>query len=534
LRITVLACWVLALLVVGDVVPARGAQSAGSAIVDVGERPEIAAPTVASEAALAAVAALGSDLDRAMSVPGWRTDEWSVLVVSLDRGDTLFAREPDAALAPASNMKLFTSAAALYYLGPDYRFNTFLVTNGTIRDGVLDGDLIVYGTGDPTLSTRGRSAWQAFADTLEVLGIHTVAGAIVGDVSFFQGPGNGTGWRESYVNASYAAPANALTLNDNLVTVVVRPGQRPGEPAVVETVPGGQGVAIRNSATTTSGSGAQLRIGRDDYESPIVVAGAIGTGHAGISRVVPVGDGGNFAASVLRQVLAERGITVMGGVREIREAEASAVSSRTVFAPAFDNGAPVRTLAVHQSPPLVEILEVVNKQSHNLYAEQVIRAVGRAVLGEGSAVAGALATRYFLECETGDGDFVLEMVDGSGLSPLNRVSAGTLVRLLAYVAESGIWEAFWSTLPEAGRSDGLRRMYQTMAAGNLRAKTGTINEVSALSGYVNTRDGERLAFAIVSNQVPSTWRAKVVEDQIGARLAGFRRPDYVPVPAVAD
>jgi len=299
-------------------------------------------------------------------------------------------------------------------------------------------------------------------------------------------------------------------------------------------VPGGHGVAITNLATTSTGGAARLRVGREDYDSPIVVAGTIGSGHAGLSRVVPVGDGGNFTASVLRQVLSDRGIQVEGDVREITDASTSPVSSRSVFAPAFDDGASVQLLAVHQSPPLVRILEVVNKQSHNLYAEQVLRTIGRVVLGEGSAQAGTLATQYFLECETGDLDFVFDMLDGSGLSPLNRVSAGTVIQLLDYMADSEMWEAYWSTLPEAGRQDGLRRMYQTTAAGNLRAKTGTISGVSALSGYVTTRDDERLAFAIISNEVPSTWRAKVAEDQIGARLAGFSRPDYAAVPAIAD
>lgn len=528
---TLAAIALLALALAGLPTPVAALQVAAPA--EAPQRVELSSAAIV-EASAPAVATLRTELTRTMTVPGWRGESWGVLVVSLDHGDTLFARNPDAALAPASNMKLFTSAAALYYLGPDFRYSTFLLADGEIRDGVLDGELIVYGTGDPTLESRDAEIWHAFADSVAALGVRRITGAVVGDASYFEGPGSGAGWRTSYVNASFAAPASGLVLDDNLVTVVVRPGPAPGAPAVVETVPGRDGVAVTNVATTTAGAQARLQIGRSGYDSPIVVSGTIGVGHAGTTRVVPVGDGGNFVAAVLRQALAERGIEVAGGVRQVTDPTGSRISRRSIFAPTFDGETRLRLLAVHQSAPLVEILSVVNKQSHNLYAENVVRTVGRVVLGEGSAEAGARAVRYFLECELGAEGLVLEMVDGSGLSPLNRVSAGSLVRLLGYMAESTWWDAFWSTLPEAGRADGLRRMYGTRAAGNLRAKTGTINNVSALSGYVRTRDGERLVFSIVSNDVPSTWRAKVVEDQIGARLATFARPVSAPAAVVAD
>jgi D-alanyl-D-alanine carboxypeptidase/D-alanyl-D-alanine-endopeptidase (penicillin-binding protein 4) len=137
---------------------------------------------------------------------------------------------------------------------------------------------------------------------------------------------------------------------------------------------------------------------------------------------------------------------------------------------------------------------------------------------------GARAVHYLVECETGADSPVLEIFDGSGLSVLNRTNPRTTVRLLSYMADSPMWDNFWETLPEAGDAQGLKRMYRTGAERNLRAKTGTIDHVSALSGYVRAANGERLAFSIMSNNVPSTWRAKRVEDAIGARLASFTRP----------
>jgi D-alanyl-D-alanine carboxypeptidase len=248
---------------------------------------------------------------------------------------------------------------------------------------------------------------------------------------------------------------------------------------------------------------------------------------------VPLADSPRWAAAVLREAVQERGIVVGGVVRSIVRGDESPVTGQSVFAPTYDNGTPLRVLAVHTSRPLLEVLDIVNRRSHNLLAEQTLRLVGRVAFGEGSIEAGARAIRYMLECETGLSDFALHVADGSGLSVLNRSSARTFIQLLAVMARSPEWDAYWSTLPEAGRPNGLRRMHRTDAELNLRAKTGTINNVSALSGYVNAANGEQLAFAIIANNVGSTWQAKRVEDAIGARIASFNRPRQEPV-GVAD
>jgi D-alanyl-D-alanine carboxypeptidase/D-alanyl-D-alanine-endopeptidase (penicillin-binding protein 4) len=204
--------------------------------------PEAGATDAASSSALArtvaprerlsaAVADLRGDLEKLIRSANWRGDEWSVAVVSLDRGDTLFDHHADLLLAPASNMKLFTVSAALYYLGPDYRYNTFLLATGPVQDGSVLGDLVIYGTGDPTLSDRfsmKTSVWEAFADTLAASGVREVRGSIVGDASYFDGPGSGEGWQPEYINASYAAPASALSYAENIATLQIRPGTQVG------------------------------------------------------------------------------------------------------------------------------------------------------------------------------------------------------------------------------------------------------------------------------------------------------------------
>ena len=496
-----------------------------------------AATDAASAIQLGSDQALEAEVQRLIDSPQWRDDRWSVSVISLDRGDTLVSIGGSETLAPASNMKLFTTGAALYYLGPQYRFTTFLLADGTIENGILDGDLIIYGTGDPTLSDRfGRkmSVWQAFADTVAALGIREIRGNIIGDASYFGGPGAAEGWQPDYMNASYAAPASALTYAENIVTLMIKPGPEPGWRPVVQVVPGGEGIAIVNEATTVASGRTRLHVARAAYDGPIVIRGQIARNNGGVLRTVPIADAPRWVAAVLRETLQKRGIVVTGDVRAVQNPAESPVSGRAVFAPAFSDKAPVRVLAMYLSPPLIEILEVINKKSHNLLAEQTLRTIGRVVVGQGTVEAGARAVLAMLGRE-GDSDSPSPQIyDGSGLSVLNRVSSRDIVELLAFMANSPMFEDYYFTLPEAGARDGLSRMGGTAAIGNLRAKTGTINYVSALSGYVRAANGERLAFSIISNNVPSTYRAKRIEDAIGARLASYSRPGQVTVAPMPD
>lgn len=509
-----------------------GLQAAGAPAPQTADATAAGPSGSAAEAAVATDAmseALRADLRQIIARPGWSGDRWSVTVRSIDRGDVLFSFGGGDPLAPASNMKLFTTAAALYYLGPDFRYNTFLMATGPVHDGVLDGDLVVYGTGDPTFSDRfgdKQRIWNAFADTLAALGIREIRGSIVGDGSYFTGPGAGEGWQQDYMNASYAASAGALSYAENVAMFQIAPGDQAGWRPDVHLVPGGEGVAIVNQATTAGSGSTRISASRMAYDGPIVVRGRIARGAKPVLRSVPVSDPARFAAAAFREVLVRREIAVAGGIRSAQTSAESPVTGRSVFAPALDSKEPVRVLAVHTSEPLMQVLTIINKKSHNLMAEQVLRTVGRVAVGEGSVEGGRRAVEHMLEQQGRETDLV--MYDGSGLSVLNRVSAGSIVELLTMMAESPMWDYYWETLPEAGASDGLRRMYRTQAEGNLRAKTGTIDRVSALSGYVTSANGERLAFSIISNNVPSTWMAKRVEDAVGARLAQFERPLGAP------
>lgn len=454
---------------------------------------------------------------------GFSKATWGVMVVSLDTGDTLFTMGPDQPLAPASNLKLLTTTAALRILGPDYRFRTYLLTNGTVDNGVLDGDLILYGTGDPGISDRfyrsRDEVFQRLIDQLEELGVHTVTGDLVGDASFFAGPLRPEGWDPRDLNDHFTGAVSALSFNENVVSFRVVAG-KPGEPPTVETVPDHAGLEVVNDAQTVAQRARpRLAILRDHPLDPVRVEGRILSTSRDVWRQMTVPVPAHFAASVFLSTLEDRGIAVEGGIR-IVDKPAQSVTSR-LTAPARGKRK-ARVLARHVSEPLSTYLAVINKQSNNLFAEVVFRTLGRVREGVGTPEASARAVRATLLDLGVDMSHVVQL-DGSGLSSGNRVSASTFVDVLDHIATSPQWDVFWATLPEAGHRRELSRMYSTAAAGNLRAKTGTIEGVSALSGMVRSEDGERLVFSLLVNGTPSTSRAKRVENRVGALLASFHR-----------
>lgn len=472
-------------------------------------------------------------LSRILSTGAARSGSWGVLAVSLEQGDTLFALNSDASLAPASNQKLITSAAALYHMGPDFRFPTFLLTDGQVEDGVLQGDLTLYGTGDPALSDRlldsGREPFREFARTLRAQGIHTVSGDVLGDGTFFTGPSRHASWNSRNLNDWYAAPVSALSYNENMVTLRVMAGA-PGQSPRVQVQPEGGHVPLLNRARTVGGSArTPLMMVRDDPDTPIELRGDMVQRQADVWRRMTVSDPATFTAGMLRSVLEEEGIRVQGRVGSVPSGDRSPVTGRTLVAPAFqaEGDAPtspaVRTLAVHHSPPLSQLLDVLNKESHNLYGEVIFFALGRIVAGDASFEGGSRAVTDYLVRVVGLEPDGLRVEDGSGLSRFNRTTSGSLIRLLDHMHRSEHGEVFWASLPEAGNPRELRRMYRSPAAGNLRAKTGTISRVSALSGVVRSAQGEAILFSILANDVPSSWAAKRIEDDIGIQLASLSR-----------
>ena len=483
-------------------------------------------PTEAQE-----ITELQADLSEMLDVYSWKDARWGVLIVSLDQSDTLFSKSPDSALSPASNVKLLTTAAALRILGPDFRFQTYLLSDSDIANDVLQGDLVLYGTGDPGISDllfqEREYVLELLADQLEDSGIKTVRGDLVADASHLPGPLRPYSWDPTDLNDHFAAPVSALSFNENVVSFRVASSGRAGSRPEVHTIPENAGLDVRNLAITSPrGTRPHLAILREYPSNPIRIEGGIALGARDAWRQMTVSSPPHFTASVFRNVLLERGIRILGDIRVVRSPQESVLT--TITSPTHHERSRVRILAKHTSAPLSEYISVINKRSNNLFAELVFRTMGRTQEGLGSPEAGARAVSAALT-EIGVPMEGVVQLDGSGLAAGNRTSAGTFVSLLQRMAETETWDHYWASLPQAGTRRELRRMYQTAAAGNLRAKTGTIEGVSALSGIVRSRDEERLAFSILLNGTPSTTRAKRVENLVGARLAEFvRSPERGP------
>ena len=461
----------------------------------------------------------------------FRYSTWGALVVSLTRGDTLFSWRADGRMIPASNAKLFTTAAALHYLGTEFRFVTVLFADGRINNGVLFGDLVLYGTGDPTFGLDTASL-APFADSVVRAGIRRVRGDIVGDASFLGAELTGPGWSPDNLVEPWAAPPSGLNAAENRIAITVAPGETTGAPARVVVSPPNDYYAVV-SVVVTGGARSRTRIdvargpGRGVIELSGVIAPDRGPWRTGIAVQEPA----IFAAGLLRRLLEARGVTVRGGLRSETEdapqrAQQMLAASRGRSGDPFENA-----IAVRSSPPLGDLVAMINHRSHNLSAELAFRAIGRSVGGAGTFASGAQAVARFLREQVGIPEASFRVTDGSGLSLLDEASPRSLVQLLAYMRRAPEARTFYRSLPLVGQGM-TSRMGGTPAEGRLRAKTGTLNGVSALSGYVSARGGEELAFALLVNSSPSTQRARDAQDSVGVLLSRFDR-DSLPTPEAA-
>ncbi|MFI5213725.1 MAG: D-alanyl-D-alanine carboxypeptidase/D-alanyl-D-alanine-endopeptidase [Gemmatimonadales bacterium] len=448
----------------------------------------------------------------------WRRATWGALVVSLTRGDTLFSWNADRRFVPASNAKLFTTAAALHYLGPDYRFPTVLFADGPVSNGELYGDLVLYGTGDPTfaLDTAGLAP---FADSVVRAGIRRVRGDIVGDASFLGAELAGPGWSPDNLDDAYSAPSSALGAAENHIRVTVEPGPSIGAPATFWLDPPGDYYRITNHVVTARPhTRTRIEVHEGRTRGAVELTGAINIARGSWSTFLVVREPALFAAGMLRQLLEARGVRITGATRaETGEAPERSRQVLDHVGRARDDFA--GAIAVRRSAPLDQIVSMINHRSHNLSAELALRSIGRVRGNSGTFASGARLVQRYLVQDVGVSSDAVQVTDGSGLSVLDLATPRSLVQLLAH--ERGD-NAFYRSLPMVGQ--GLRdRMVRTAALGRLRAKTGTLVGVSALSGYVTTADGEELAFSLIVNSTPSVARARTVQDQIGARLASYSR-----------
>ena len=435
---------------------------------------------------------LRRELQTLFIAPATEHAQWAVSFYSPRNTETLFSLNASHFMVPASSQKLITAAVAAERLGWDYRYTTRVLSTAPVgEDGTIEGDVIVVGSGDPTINPRHPARWRAFDDwaaALKARGVTLINGRLIGDDNAFAEPGWGFGWSWDDLHQGYGAEPSALQFNENQIDVLVGPGMIAGSRAIIATSPLGSGMVIDHAVTTVAaGEQTVVEIARMPGTSFLNVRGQIAADAKPLTINASVENPTRFFVTALREALSRNGIFVSGGVTDVDELHAPVPHAQ------------LHELVVDQSPPLAEIIDVMLKWSRNIYAESLLTSLAPA----GAPASGARGLESLRETLGGWGivrDNYLAR-DGSGLSRYDYVTADAMTSLLGHLlADPTHAEPFQATLPVSGMSGTLaNRMKGTPAEGRVRAKTGTMSNVRSMCGYVTTLDGEQLVFAMLAN-----------------------------------
>ena len=472
---------------------------------------------------------LSRQVDQIMDRPAARRAFWGVQLLDLDSGEIVYQNNEEKLFVPASNAKLYSTALALTRLGPDRRFATKLVAAAPLgAGGAVEGDLLLIGGADPNFSSRivpynpkaeygddllepiRRLAKQAYES-----GLRKVAGNIVGDDSRFVWTPYPEGWSLEDSTWSYGAPVSALSFNDNRIQVLVRPGTGDGRPATLRLEPAVDYYVVLNltRTATTRTVARNLSIELKPEQKAVRLWGDISVRSPGRELSIAVDDPALFAAMALKQELERLGVEVSGAAAA-KHYDLTDVPDLKGGPPASLQAYPLELAAI-ESAQLREIIKITNKTSQNLHAEMLLREVGYTLRGVGSHEAGIEEMRTFLK-EAGLGPWEFFLSDGSGLSRKDLVSPAATVKLLRYMWESPLRDAYVGSLATAGEDGTLDwRFSRSTAKNRVRAKTGTLSHITALSGYATTLDGRHLAFSVfVNNFGVSTSYIRNLVDEI--------------------
>jgi len=475
-------------------------------------------------------ATLSESIDRLIAAsPTAHSAFWGIRIVDLATGKTLYEQNPDRFFVPASNTKLFTTAMALTRLGPDFTFQTRILTDQPPGpDGRIHGSLRLVGGGDPNLSARPipygaapvtlnpLAALDELAAQVAARGVTRIDGDIVGDDTWYVWQPYAPGWSIDDPRSEDGAPISALTINDNCFTLTVRPGASPGEPAALSLNPPVEYYRLDNRVLTVAAAGPhRVRLERVPGSMDLRVWGTIPLRDKGQDLLLGIEDPALYAAQALRQLLQQRGI-VVSGQATAQHLDPQDVADLTQAPAAPDPGV---ELARHTSAPYIEDLRITDKVSQNLHAELALRAVARARRNVGSFEAGREEMRAFLQ-EVGIEPGTVTLQDGSGLSRLNLVTPAAVVKLLRYMYDSAARANWLSMLPIGGQDGTLASRFANLPlASRIHAKTGSLSHVSALSGYAERTNGRWVGFSVlVNNYNGSTADIRAVMDRICALI----------------
>jgi D-alanyl-D-alanine carboxypeptidase/D-alanyl-D-alanine-endopeptidase (penicillin-binding protein 4) len=455
---------------------------------------------------------LQADLTAATQMPGVRRATWGIAVQSLADNGRLFDENPRTLMVPASVAKIVSLATAVDAVGWEYRFTTTLRAAGTVSDGVLHGDLLIVGSGDPSIGGRGGDDLSGWVTALMNGGIRRIEGRVIGIDDAFEEPRPGFAWSWDDLGYSTGAMFGALNLAENRLTVTVTPGATAGTPATLSVDEAAEDLPLINRTETGPAGGDQLlwpemRPG----ETRLTITGSIPAGARAATLSVAAGNPTVWFARALRHRLVAAGLEITG----------AAVDADDLDAPVPPEDAAI--LYTYRSRPLAEIARPLLKDSINLYGEAVQR-----LNGSGSpprtndqAVNG-MKQRLLSWGIPMDG---FQLLDGSGLSRRDVLAPDTLLAVLVRMYDPGDMSPWMSGMPIAGVDGTLAtRMKGTAAENNVHAKTGTMSNVRSLAGYVRTRDGEPLAFVVMVNNFEGTAAQAISAiDAIAIRLASFAR-----------
>jgi D-alanyl-D-alanine carboxypeptidase/D-alanyl-D-alanine-endopeptidase (penicillin-binding protein 4) len=510
----------------------------------------------------------GRRAEVALSSAAAQKASWGIWIADASTGETLYEQNADRLFTPASNMKLITTALAASSLPPDFRFRTTLEARGTLSAaGTLTGDLVLVGRGDPNLSNRkfpyaGKVEREGppekmlaeLADAAVAHGLKEIRGDVAGDDSYFPFDPYPAGWTVGDLYFGFGAPVTAIALNDNIVSIEVSPGPQVGDPAALVVSPfAGDPPFAEEVITGAAGTPVKFAVVRQAGAKTTLLRGSIPIGAPSAKLELAMDDPAEYSARALKLLLEARGVHITGEARAIHGAppkrgdvpelpsvgaaihpdqstpvvpiapdSASGASTTSQSpAPAVPSASAVGAgdhgvlLAEHQSPPLMEMLRVVNKVSENLHAEILLRTVAKEKTGSGTIDDGIKVAGDFLKSVgIAEGDVVQE--DGSGLSPANLVTPRALGNLLLWLSRQPWASEYVATLPIAGVDGTLEsRMKNSKAAGRIFAKTGSLEHAHTISGYANTVRGARLVFSIMdSNDAEKARDATAVIDAL--------------------
>ena len=443
--------------------------------------------------------------------PGVQRAAWGIVVHSLDRNERIFELNPHTLLVPASAAKLVSLATAVEAVGWNFRFETAVRGTAPIVDGTLHGDLLIAGTGDPSIGGRGGENLSVWVDTLKALGLRRVEGRVIGDDDAVEEPRPQLAWAWDDLGYATGVLYGALNLAENRMVVTITPGSTVDSPTRLGVDPHASSRPLTNR-TVTGAPGSSLLIWPEQRPGDpfLTIAGSVPAGAPPARLSVSAGNPTLWFASVLRDALLSRGIEVTGEALDVDD-----------VIPGPGRAGPV--LYTYRSPTLAKIAQPLLKDSINLYGEAVLRLnAARGVLPTNDAALEGVRMRLTAWGVPLD---AWQIVDGSGLSRRNAVAPEVLVAILQRMYDPSGASPWMTGLPIAGRDGTLAgRMKVTPAEGNVRAKTGTMSNIRTLAGYVRTRDGETLAFAIMADSFEGPGSvANEVLDRIAVRLASFSR-----------